>query len=124
MKTFIDPVYQGNEVGSACAIHPHKLSVIFIVLASGTLCDNPAFASTLAHQYYVLSRASLSLRSITQEANTATVQAIFMHIWFIYATRFDNSHEERWVLKGICVQVAQIVNLSHNHDITTANTIF
>ncbi|KZP18904.1 hypothetical protein FIBSPDRAFT_1045841 [Athelia psychrophila] len=114
MKTFVDPIYQGNEVGSACAIHPHKLSVMFVVLASGTLCDDPAFASTLAHQYYVLSRASLSLRPITQEANTATVQAVFMHIWFLYATRFDNSSEERWVLSGICIKVAQIIGLQRD----------
>lgn len=122
-KSFIEPIYQGSELGLARAIHPHKLSVMFIVLASGALCDNPAFASTLAHQYYVLSRAALSLRPLAQEANIATVQAIFMHIWFIFTTKLNSGSEERWVLKGICVKVAQIVNLYHNQDIVTTNTI-
>ncbi|KZP08682.1 hypothetical protein FIBSPDRAFT_1052268 [Athelia psychrophila] len=114
IKTFIDTIYQGGEVGSAYAVHPHKLSVIFIVLASGAVSDNPAFASTLAHQYCVLSRACLSLKSVMREATLATVQAVFMNIWFLHTTDHDKSNEERWILQGACVKIAQIIGLQRD----------
>ncbi|KZP31694.1 hypothetical protein FIBSPDRAFT_775692 [Athelia psychrophila] len=114
IELYIDPIYQGNEVGSAYAIHPHKLSVIFIVLASGAVFDNPAFASTLAHQYCVLSRACLSLKSVVREANIASVQAVYMNMWFLHTTSHDNSNEERWLLQGTCVKIAQIIGLQRD----------
>ncbi|KZP31693.1 hypothetical protein FIBSPDRAFT_1037264 [Athelia psychrophila] len=114
IELYIDPIYQGNEVGSAYAIHPHKLSVIFIVLASGAIFDDPAFAPTLAHQYCVLSRACLSLKSVVREANIASVQAVYMNMWFLYNADHDNSNEERWLLQGICVKIAQIIGLQRD----------
>ncbi|KZP14746.1 hypothetical protein FIBSPDRAFT_921339 [Athelia psychrophila] len=114
MKCFIDPIYKGNEVGSACAVHPHKLSVLFIVLASGAVSDNPAFALTLAQQYCVLSRACLSLKSVIRGANISTVQALFMNIWFLHLTDHDKSNEEGWILQGVCVKISQMIGLQRD----------
>ena len=123
IRSIFDPIYGANEVGSAQAIHPHKLSVFFIVLASGTLDDNPAFASGLAQQYYVLARAAFSMKAIAGEANIATVQAIFMVIWFLHISDHENTSEERWLLAGICFKTAHIVGTSRLHLINPNNDL-
>lgn len=113
IRSIFDPIYGINEVGSAQGVHPHKLSVFFVVLASGTLNDNPTFASCLAQQYYVLARAAFSIKAIAREANTATVQAMFMIIWFLHMSDHENTSEERWLLAGICFKTAHIVGTSY-----------
>ncbi|KAF7971060.1 hypothetical protein HWV62_22108 [Athelia sp. TMB] len=110
IRSIFDPIYGINEVGSAQGVHPHKLSVFFVVLASGTLNDNPTFASCLAQQYYVLARAAFSIKAIAREANTATVQAMFMIIWFLHMSDHENTSEERWLLAGICFKTAHVVD--------------
>jgi hypothetical protein len=107
MNTVVSPIYGTTGYVSVDTIHSHKLSVFFITMACGVLYDNHPSAPTLAQQYHILSRAALSLDSILQEANCATVQALFMIIRFKYIS--DPRGEERWLLGGLCVKVAQIV---------------
>jgi hypothetical protein len=107
MNTIISPIYGATGFASVDTIHSHKLSVFFIAMASGVLCDSHSSASILAQQYHALSRAALSFDSILQEANCATVQSLFMIIRFKYMS--DSRDEERWLLGGICGRVAQIV---------------
>lgn len=108
--TVMEPIYGTTPFASLDAIHPHRLSVFFILLASGIYYDSHPSAPILAQQYHVLSRAALSLGSILQEANCATVQALFMILRFIFITDRINN-EERWLLGGLCARVAQIVSI-------------
>jgi hypothetical protein len=107
MNTLVSPIYGTTGYVTVDTIHSHKLSVFFITMACGVLYDSHPSASTLAQQYHALSRAALSVDSIVHEANCATVQALFMIIRFIYIS--DPRGEERWLLGGLCVKVAQVV---------------
>ncbi|KAF7977118.1 hypothetical protein HWV62_4728 [Athelia sp. TMB] len=78
-----DPIYGTNENPSVDDVHAHRLSIFFVVLATGALYDRHPSAKLLAQQYNVLSRAALSLDPISREANTATVQALNLSIRFL-----------------------------------------
>ncbi|KAH7923981.1 hypothetical protein BV22DRAFT_1167136 [Leucogyrophana mollusca] len=108
VNTIINPIYGNTGIATLDSIHSHRLSVFFILLASGALYDNTTSAAVIAEQYHALSRAALSLDSILQEATCATVQALFMSIRYIYQSDRTNN-EGRWLLMGVCARVAQIV---------------
>lgn len=108
MDTIINPLYDFQGYWFIGIIHPHQLSILFVILATGALWDDHPSATILAHQYHVLSRAALSLSPIAHEVNTFTVQALFTLIRFIH-TADTNATEERWLLGGICTRAAQIV---------------
>lgn len=108
MNSIILPLYASSEYASVDAIHPHRLSVFFTVLASGAFWEDHPTAKVLAHQYHTLARAALSLKSIIREASSASVQALFTIIRFLHFSD-ANAGEERWLLGGVCVRIAQIV---------------
>ncbi|KAH7914825.1 fungal-specific transcription factor domain-containing protein [Hygrophoropsis aurantiaca] len=112
-NTVINPIYGTTGIANLDNIHSHRLSVFFILLASGSLYDNAASATIIAEQYHALSRAALSLDSILQEATCATVQALFMCIRYIYQSDRTNN-EGRWLLMGVCARVAQIIGLQRD----------
>ncbi|EPQ56450.1 hypothetical protein GLOTRDRAFT_39370 [Gloeophyllum trabeum ATCC 11539] len=91
------------------ALHPHRLSVFFMVLATGTLFDDSIESATIvAEQYHALACAALSLKSILDEASTTAVQALFMLVHFVFLSD-RGGNERRWLLCGICSRIAQIV---------------
>lgn len=94
MDTIINPLYDFQGYWFIGIIHPHQLSILFVILATGALWDDHPSATILAHQYHVLSRAALSLSPIAHEVNTFTVQALFTLIRFIH-TADTNATEER-----------------------------
>jgi hypothetical protein len=109
MNNIISPIYGNAGIANLDTIHSHRLSVFFILLASGCTYDSQPSATLRAEQYYALSRAALSLDPILQEATCATVQALFMMVRFIYNTD-RTSNETRWILTGLCTRVAHIVS--------------
>lgn len=109
MKTIITPMYASSRFqASVGAIHPHRLSVFFAVLASGAFWEDHPIAKVLAHQYHTLARAALSLKSIIHEASSASVQALCTIIRFLHISDM-NAGEERWILAGICARTAHMV---------------
>ncbi|KZP23763.1 hypothetical protein FIBSPDRAFT_889299 [Athelia psychrophila] len=82
MKTVIEPLYGPSQVASLATIHAHRLAVFFAVLASAAYYERSLYSDTLARQYHVLARAALALTTIVREANTATLQALLIIIWF------------------------------------------
>jgi hypothetical protein len=109
MNNIISPIYGSTGTASVDTIHSHRLSVFFILLASGCTYDAHHSATLSAERYYALSRAALALDSILQEATCATVQALFMMVRYIYISDCTG-YENRWLLFGICTRVAQMVN--------------
>jgi len=107
MNTVVSPIYGTSGFVSVDTSHSHKLSVFFIAMACGVLYEQPPVRANVGAAISCSSRAALSLDSILQEANCATVQALFMIIRFTYIS--DSRGEERWLLGGLCVKVAQIV---------------
>ncbi|KAG1760121.1 hypothetical protein EDD22DRAFT_980737 [Suillus occidentalis] len=101
VTNILTPLYGHTGSPNVNNIHSHRLSVFFIVLASG---------GVLAEQYHALSRAALSLDPIYQDATCATVQALFMAFGHIYQSDRTNN-EGRWLLMGLVVRLAQLIGI-------------
>jgi hypothetical protein len=110
MNTIFNPIYGSTGFTSLYGVHSHRLSVFFILLASGTTFETHSSASMLAEQYHSLARGAFALDSILQEATCAAVQALFMMMRFLYSSDRASS-ETRWLLNGLCTRVAQTVRL-------------
>ncbi|KAF7985494.1 hypothetical protein HWV62_5284, partial [Athelia sp. TMB] len=96
------PLYAPSRPGAR--VHPHELAILFAVLAAGA---QPAPA---AAQYHVLARAAFALAPLKHGAGVASVQALFLLTWALRSAD-PKSHEERWLLAGLCVRVAQQIGL-------------
>lgn len=114
MTNILIPLYGHTGSPNVNNIHSHRLSVFFILLASGVLHDQSQSSMVLAEQYYALSRAALSLDPISQDATCATVQALFMAFGHIYQSDRTNN-EARWVLMGIVARIAQLIGLQRDN---------
>ena len=108
MANILGQLYDFKGSSTLETIHPHRLSVLFAILASGAFWDEQPTAKILAQQYLVLSRAALSLKPILRETTTAAVQALFTIVRFLHIAD-TTAGEERWILGGTCAKVAQSV---------------
>ncbi|KAG1814545.1 fungal-specific transcription factor domain-containing protein [Suillus variegatus] len=114
MTNILIPLYGHTGSPNVNNIHSHRLSVFFILLASGVLHDQSQSSTVLAEQYYALSRAALSLDPISQDATCATVQALFMAFGHIYQSDRTNN-EARWLLMGIVARITQLIGLQRDN---------
>lgn len=114
VTNILTPLYGHTGSPNVNNIHSHRLSVFFIVLASGVLYEQSASSGVIAEQYHALSRAALSLDPIYQDATCATVQALFMAFGHIYQSDRTNN-EGRWLLMGVVVRVAQLIGLQRDN---------
>ncbi|KAH8093725.1 fungal-specific transcription factor domain-containing protein [Cristinia sonorae] len=90
-------------------IDSHRLAVVFMVLALGTLVDldRPPL-STEASQYYQLGRTALSLDSILECQSIPAIQALLLMCHYMFWGFIDGP---RWALMGLAVKLAQSVGL-------------
>lgn len=114
VTNILTPLYGHTGSPNVNNIHSHRLSVFFIVLASGVLYEQSTSSGVIAEQYHALSRAALSLDPIYQDATCATVQALFMAFGHIYQSDRTNN-EGRWLLMGVVVRVAQLIGLQRDN---------
>ncbi|KAG1876498.1 hypothetical protein DFJ58DRAFT_178328 [Suillus subalutaceus] len=114
MTNILTPLYGHTGSPNVNNIHSHRLSVFFIVLASGVLYEQSLSSGVLAEQYHALSRAALSIDPIYQDATCATVQALFMTFGHIYQSDRTNN-EGRWLLMGVVARVAQLIGLQRDN---------
>ncbi|KAG2344031.1 hypothetical protein BDR05DRAFT_1019117 [Suillus weaverae] len=110
VTNILTPLYGHTGSPNVNNIHSHRLSVFFILLASGVLYEQSPSSGVLAEQYHALSRAALSLDPIYQDATCATVQALFMAFGYIYQSDRANNNS-RWLLMGVVARLAQLVNI-------------
>ncbi|EGN96533.1 hypothetical protein SERLA73DRAFT_93018 [Serpula lacrymans var. lacrymans S7.3] len=113
MTTIMVPIYGNTGIVNVDSVHSHRISVFFMLLASGILYDNHPSAAVIAEQYRALALASFGLDSVLQEATCATVQALLMIVRYIYISDRTNN-ETRWLLVGMCSRVAQIIGLQRD----------
>ncbi|KAG2145129.1 hypothetical protein DEU56DRAFT_194357 [Suillus clintonianus] len=114
MTNILTPLYGHTGSPNINSIHSHRLSVFFILLASGVLYEQSSASGVLAEQYHALSRAALSLDPIYQDATCATVQALFMAFGHIYQSDRTNN-EGRWLLMGVVARVVQLIGLQRDN---------
>lgn len=113
MSGIIDILYEQPHHPNLDRIHSHTLSVFFILLALGSLFDNEPSAMHTAELYSALARAALCLDSIFNEATCSTVQALLLTTHFIHEQGRPHN-EERWLLTGLCLRVAQTIGLQRD----------
>ncbi|KAG1769517.1 hypothetical protein EV702DRAFT_1140943 [Suillus placidus] len=114
MTNILTPLYGHTGSPNVNNIHSHRLSVFFILLASGVLYEQSPSSGVLAEQYHALSRAALSLDPIYQDATCATVQALFMAFGHIYQSDRTNN-DSRWLLMGVVARLAQLIGLQRDN---------
>ncbi|CAK5273875.1 unnamed protein product [Mycena citricolor] len=90
-------------------ISAHRLSLLFIVLAIGSLVDTSQPAYNLeAEKYHQLARASLFLHSFFDQPTINAVQSLFLMAYYLFlADRHGTGSGARWAIMGIAVKVAQ-----------------
>ncbi|KAJ7576797.1 hypothetical protein C8J56DRAFT_971614 [Mycena floridula] len=87
----------------------HRLSLMFMVLAIGTLMDTEQPAYSLeAEKYNQLARAALFQSAFFDYPTVNAVQALFLMTFYLFfADRHGSGSGTRWALMGIAVKVAQ-----------------
>lgn len=92
----------------------HDLALLFVVFCFGALTDNelpPAPDNPIAHQYFQLTRAALSMESvIDRPPSVATVQALSLMAIYEGLCSGENSIERTWALMGLATKLAQSVS--------------
>ncbi|EJD07479.1 uncharacterized protein FOMMEDRAFT_115738 [Fomitiporia mediterranea MF3/22] len=91
----------------------HRLALIFIVLAVGTLMDpsEPPYCIE-AEKYHQLARAALFKSSIFDDPTLHAVQALFLMSYYLFlADRHGTGSGSRWIIMGFAVKLAQSIGL-------------
>ncbi|KAJ6581244.1 fungal-specific transcription factor domain-containing protein [Mycena capillaripes] len=102
------PVYDPDAT-SYESISSHNLSILYMVLALGTLMDldMPAH-SPEATEYYQLGRAALAIDSVLEEPSIAGIQALVLMCHYMFWADIEGP---RWVLMGLVVKLAHSIGL-------------
>ncbi|KAJ8076435.1 hypothetical protein PM082_000858 [Marasmius tenuissimus] len=95
----------------ALPVSPHRLAVLFLVLALGTLVD-PTLKpySNDAKYFFDLGKACLSLNSVLESSELATLQAVTLTGYFFNHGGPWYSTEAPWSLLGLCTSMVYRVN--------------
>ncbi|KAJ7132086.1 fungal-specific transcription factor domain-containing protein [Mycena epipterygia] len=107
-ESIFRPMYDPNG-SSYESVSSHKLAVLYMVLALGTLVDlNMPAHSAEARQYYELSRAALAIDSVLEEPSIAGIQALVLMCHYMFWADIEGP---RWVLMGLVVKLAHSIGL-------------
>ncbi|KAF8627682.1 hypothetical protein AX15_004301 [Amanita polypyramis BW_CC] len=106
--TVFEPIYQHDKALSNTTAS-HRLAVLYMVLALGTLLDlNRPPHSPDAMHYYQLGRAALALESVLEEQSISAVRALLLLCHFMFLSEMG---PPRWVVMGIVVKLAMSIGL-------------
>ncbi|KAF8899636.1 fungal-specific transcription factor domain-containing protein [Gymnopilus junonius] len=91
----------------------HRLALMFMVLAFGSLMNPALTAYNLdAEKYHQLARASLFHHSVFDDPTLTAVQALYLMTYYLFlADRHGTSSGARWATMGLTVKVAQSIGL-------------
>jgi hypothetical protein len=98
-----------------------RLSVMFMVLAIGSLMDTrlPSY-NIEAEKYHQLARAALFQNNIFDEPTLGAVQALYlMSFYLFFSDRHGTSGGSRWAIMGMAVKLAQSVSRFVQNHIST-----
>jgi hypothetical protein len=91
----------------------HRLSVMFMVMAIGSLMDTnlPAYNNN-AEVYHQLAKAALFHHSFIDDPTIMAVQALFLMTYYLFlADRNSKNNSTRWTIMGMAVKIAQSIGL-------------
>ncbi|KZT40626.1 hypothetical protein SISSUDRAFT_447776 [Sistotremastrum suecicum HHB10207 ss-3] len=93
---------------------PHRMSLLFIILALGSLVDlEERPYSESANRYYELSRASLSLRPVIEMASITAIQTLILSCYYLLLG--NKKPDPAWTMMGLAIKLAQSLGL-HRDD--------
>jgi hypothetical protein len=95
-----------------------RLSVMFMVLAIGSLMDTrlPSY-NIEAEKYHQLARAALFQNNVFDEPTLGAVQALYlMSFYLFFSDRHGSSGGSRWAIMGMAVKLAQSVSRFVEND--------
>ncbi|TDL23723.1 hypothetical protein BD410DRAFT_786992 [Rickenella mellea] len=108
-ETIFSRIYDAELVTDHDPFESHRLAVLYMILAIGTLVDLKIRShDPLAVQYYQLGRAALSLDSVLEEPSVPAVQAMLLMSHFLFLADIDGP---RWTIMGLVVKLAQSIGL-------------
>ncbi|TRM65256.1 hypothetical protein BD626DRAFT_556390 [Schizophyllum amplum] len=115
----IDEIFQtlyDPSVAQLAACDPvvsHGLSILFMILAIGSLMDTSQPPYNLeAEKYHQLARAALFQHAFIREPTVNAVQALFLMTFYLFlADRHGTGAGARWAIMGIATKVAQSCRL-------------
>ncbi|KAH9946504.1 hypothetical protein B0H21DRAFT_743137 [Amylocystis lapponica] len=104
-------IYEFSAESDHDPMDSHRLAILYMVLALGTLLDldKPPLSSE-ATRYYQLGRAALSLDSILESQSIPAIQALILMCHFMFLSFVEGP---RWALMGLAVKLAQSVSGLH-----------
>lgn len=113
-QTIFSRVYEQPPSADVEIIDSHRLAVLFLVFALGTLLDLdlPSLNSE-ATTYYQLGRAALSLDSILESQSIPAIQALLLMSHYMFLSFIEGP---RWALMGLAVKIAQSVGLHRDSE--------
>jgi len=90
----------------------HRLSVMFMVLAIGSLMDTRLPSYNIdAEKYHQLARATLFQNNIYDAPNVGVVQALYLMSFYLFLSdRHGTSGGSRWAIMGMAARIAQSVS--------------
>jgi hypothetical protein len=113
MEQVYSPFYDSNANVTDDPLLSHRLSLLFIVFAIGSLVDTRIPAYNLeAEKYHQLARAALFRNGLFDEPSNHVVQALYlMSVYLFLADRHGRGSGTRWAVLGMAVKVAQSIGL-------------
>ncbi|KDR83850.1 hypothetical protein GALMADRAFT_1339423 [Galerina marginata CBS 339.88] len=114
----LSPIYktvkEKQTIGTfTSTVTAHKLATMFLIFAAGALVDltlEPCKYNKEAETYYQLGRASLSLRSVFDSPEIATVQAVLLMATYHGNAGQRYTMDSSWALISLGAKLAQSVN--------------
>ncbi|KAH7914632.1 fungal-specific transcription factor domain-containing protein [Hygrophoropsis aurantiaca] len=91
----------------------HRLALMFMVLAIGSLMDTrqPAY-NIEAEKYHQLARAAIFQSSLFDDPTIHAVQTLFlMTFYYFMSDRHGSNSGARWAIMGMAIKVAQSIGL-------------
>ncbi|KAF9258728.1 hypothetical protein L218DRAFT_964266 [Marasmius fiardii PR-910] len=92
---------------------PHRLAVMFMILAIGSLMDSSLPSYNIdAEKYHQLARAALFQSPFLDAPTISAVQALFLMTYYLFiADRHGTGSGARWAIMGLAVKLAQSIGL-------------
>ncbi|KAF8481461.1 fungal-specific transcription factor domain-containing protein, partial [Gautieria morchelliformis] len=113
---FMDQIYSHIYSTPPASISVDKLSLLFMVLALGTLLDlTKAYDIRRTEPFYQLGRAAFCLEPLIEAATIPTIQALHLKIVYLYMTD-RQTVEHRWLNMGLIAKLTYSSGLHRDSE--------
>ncbi|KAF8573766.1 hypothetical protein K439DRAFT_1665694 [Ramaria rubella] len=96
-------------------VSSHRLSVLFMVFALGTLMDtHKPLCSIEAEEYHTLARACLCVEPVYDNSSLQAVQSMHLMLWYYILAATRRTTGYRLALWGVVIRLCQAIGLHHD----------